>query len=143
MPGEKVDLEVFRKGRTLRLKATLGERPILNGVRPAVNTEPPEPLESEGLGITVQALERSVRERLELSSSLRGVMITDVEFDSLAAEKGVLPLSIVTHVNDRAIESVEAWDDAIGRLQSGHAVKIDVFFPGPSSGTRSFFLRAP
>lgn len=144
MPGEKVDLEVFRKGRTLHMQATLGERPLLNGVRPAVGTEPPaKPLESEGLGITVQALERDLRERLKLSSSLRGVMITDVEFDSLAAEKGVFPLSIVTHFNDRAIESVEAWDDAIGRLRSGQAVKIDVFVPGPNGGTRIFFLRAP
>jgi serine protease Do len=143
MPGEKVDLEVFRKGRTLSMKATLGERPLQNDIQPAVRDNSPErskPLESEGLGITVQALDERLR---ELSPSLEGVMITDVEFDSLAAEKGVLPMRIVTHVNDHAIESVEAWDEEIGRLRSGQPVKIDVVIPGPNSGNQTFFLRAP
>ncbi len=143
MPGEKVDLEVFRKGRTLRLKATLGQRPLQNDIRPVVRVDSPEPskpLESEGLGITVQALGERLR---ELSPSLRGVVITDVEFDSLAAEKGVLRLRIVTHVNDRAIESVEAWDKVIARLRAGQPVKIDVVIPGPNGGNQTFFLRAP
>ena len=139
MPGEKVELEVFRKGRTLRLKATLGQRPLRNG-QPVVRVEPAKPLESDGLGITVQALGERLR---ELSPSLRGVVITDVEFDSLAAEKGVVPMGIVTHLNDRAIESVEDWDDVIGQLRSGEPVKIDVVFPGPSGRNQTFFLRAP
>ena len=141
MPGEKVDLEVFREGRTLRLRATLGERPLQNEVQPAVSVDTPEPKkprESEGLGITVQALDR-----FDLNASLRGVMITEVEFDSLAAEKGVLPMRIVTHVNDAEIDSVEAWDDVIGRLRSGQPVKIDVVVPGPNGGFQTFFLRAP
>ena len=146
MPGETVDLEVFRKGRTLSMRATLGERPLQDDIQPAVSSdspEPPEPRESEGLGITVQALDRSIRERFELRSSLHGVIVTDVEFDSLAAEKGIPAGSIVTHVNDHEIDSVEAWDDVIEGLRSGQAVKIDVFFPGPNQGRRSFFLRAP
>jgi len=146
MPGEKVDLEIFRGGRTLHKRATLGERPLQNDFQPAVSVDTPEPekpVESEGLGITVQALDSRVRERFELSSSLRGVMVTDVEFDSLAAEKGILPLRIVTHVNDHEIESVEAWDREIDGLRSGQPVKIDVIIPGPNGGHQSFFLRAP
>ncbi len=146
MPGEKVDLEVFREGRTLRMQATLGERPLQNEFQPAAaieSPEPDEPKESKGLGITVQALDRRVRERFELSSSLEGVMITEVEFDSLAAEKGVLPLRIVTHVNGQSIDSVDAWDEAIGRLRPGQPVKIDCVVPGPNGGFQTFFLRAP
>ena len=146
MPGEKVELEIFREGRTLTKRATLGERPLQSDAQPAVSIDSPEPekpIESKGLGITVQALDRRVRERFELSSSLRGVMITDVEFDSLAAEKGILPLRIVTHVNGSEIDSVEAWDDAIGALRSGQPVKIDVVVPGPNGGRQTFFLRAP
>jgi serine protease Do len=136
MPGEKVDIEVFRKGRTLSMRATLGERPLQDGIRPAVNSPaPPKPRESEGLGITVRALDPH--------SSLRGVMITDIKFDSLAAEKGIFEGGIVTHVNDSAIDSVEAWDDVIEKLRSGQAVKIDVVVPPSGGGNRTFFLRAP
>ncbi len=145
MPGERVELEIFRDGKTMTKRATLGERPLQNDAQPAVSVETPEdePRESQGLGITVQALDRRVRERFELSSSLRGVMITDVDFDSQAAAKGVLPLRIVTHVNGDEIESVEAWDSAIEKLRSGQPVKIDVLVPGPNGGRQSFFLRAP
>ncbi|NIM01792.1 MAG: PDZ domain-containing protein [Acidobacteria bacterium] len=145
MPGERVELEIFRDGKGLTKSATLGERPLQNEPQPAVGVDTPEdePQESEGLGITVQALDRRVREQFELSSSLRGVLITDVEFDSQAAEKGVLPLRIVTHVNGEEIDSVEAWDAAIRRLRPGQPVKIDVVVPVPNGGQQTFFLRAP
>jgi len=145
MPGEKVDLEVFRKGRTLQLNATLGERP-LSQVEPAANieeSEPEKPAESKGLGITVQAIDPEVRDGLDLRDSLQGVIITDVEFDSLAAEKGILPLRVVTHVNDSPIETVEDWEVEIAKIESGRPVKIDVMVPGANRTNRTFFLRAP
>ena len=146
MPGDEVQIEVFRKGKTIKLDAVLGERPLQDAPTPASSVqdpEPPEPAESKGLGITVQGIGRSIRERLALRSGTQGVLITDVEFDSLAAEKGILPMRIVTRVNDEAVESVDDWDAAVGSLRTGEPVKIDLLIPGPNGGTQTFFLRAP
>ena len=46
-------------------------------------------------------------------------------------------------VNGDEIDSVEAWDAAIGQLRPGQPVKIDVVVPGPNGGRQTFFLRAP
>jgi serine protease Do len=146
MPGDRVEIELFRKGGTLTVRATLGERPLQNTAQPAAGVEeqdPVDPVESQGLGITVQSINNRVRERLELPDSVRGVLITDVAFDSLAAEKGISPLRVITHVNDREIRDVEGWDDAVGSLRPNQPVKIDVLVPGPNGGAQTFFLRAP
>jgi serine protease Do len=146
MPGEKVELEVFRKGRSMQLNATLGERPLQDEIEPAANiedSEPDRPIESEGLGITVQAIDRQMRESLGLRDSVQGVIITDVAFDSLAAEKGILPMRIVTHLNDTRLETVRDWEEEIAKIKPGRPVKIDVFVPGTNGGNQTFFLRAP
>ena len=146
MPGERAEIEVFRKGATTKVRATLGERPLQNAIQPASDvgeSNPAQPIESEGLGITVQGIDTRVRERLRLRRSVHGVLITDVAFDSLAAEKGIQPLRIVTHFNDESIRSVEEWEEAVEALRTGQPVKIDVHVPGPNSGPRTFFLRAP
>lgn len=146
MPGDKVEIEVFRKGRSHKLNAVLGERPLESSPEPAANVEEPEspkPVVSEGLGITVQGISQGMRERLGLRAETRGVMITDVVFDSLAAEKGIQPIRIVTHVNDREINSVDDWNTVVGSLRSGQPVKLDLLVPGPNPGNQTFFLRAP
>ena len=58
-------------------------------------------------------------------------MITDVEFDSLAAEKGILPGRIVTHVNDEARSNPSRTGTTRSgiALRSSQPVKIDVRRP--------------
>lgn len=144
MPGDSVDLEIYRSGRPLELTATLAERPQGNAIVPASTPvepeEEPEPAESTGLGITVQAIDDAVRGQMGLDPSIRGVLVTDVEFDSLAAEKGLVRNFIVIGLNDEPIESVSDWDRALGKLRRGQPVKVDV--TSPRGNRASFFLRA-
>ena len=70
------------------------------------------------------------------------MVITDVEFGSEADRKGLQPMLVVTAVNDRPIEGVDDWDDAMESLGSGSAVKLDLVAPGGEQ-TFFFFLRAP
>ena len=150
-PGDDVRLEIFRKHgdktSTLDLTAKLQDRdeglranatPQAPGIEP--RGEEPSPAKSEGFGMTVTNLTRSARERLGLPAGQNGVVVTDIEFNSAAARKGVEPDMLVTSINGRAIDSVDDWNAAIKRNKPGQPVKIDL-----RDGQRAFsiFLHVP
>jgi serine protease Do len=145
-PGDTVKLEIFRKGKTLQLDATLedrdeGLRAQNQGVRDPRRREEPEPeAASTGLGITVEALTDETRERFQLEQDQHGVRITDVEFNSTAADKGVLRNMVVVGINGKPVRGLSAWNDIIESLESGDAVKLDLL-AGPRQVT--VFLRVP
>jgi len=148
-PGDQVTLEVYRKegdkGRTLTMKAELADRE--EGLRAAnsrdTRTEPrsqeePERAESSALGMTVIELSRSARERLGVDE---GVLVTDVEFDSQAANKGIGRDMVITSVNDQPLRSMGDWQETVDRARPGSVLKLDVSAPGQRSFT--VFLRVP
>lgn len=147
-PGDRVRLNIFRQGSDLQITVTLGDRESgLETDRGDDRREPSrerdqEPEESTGLGLTVESLRSSFRERLQLEGDQHGVVITDVEFGSEADRKGLQPMLVVTAINDQPIESVSDWSDAIDSLKSGSAVKLDLVAPGGEQ-TFFFFLRVP
>ena len=71
---------------------------------------------------------------------MNGVLITEVEFNSLAAEKGLGRGLVITAVNNTPVSNVSEWDGVIGELRRGQPVKIDAV--APSGQTARFFLRA-
>ena len=82
------------------------------------------------------------RARLELGDRVRGVVITDVDFESEADDKGLRPGMVIAAVNDNPVRDVSEWEDAMGRLHSGSAVKLDIVLPR-SDQIYYFFLRVP
>jgi serine protease Do len=147
MPDEKVRLTVYRDGRTRQIDVTLGDRRRGLDDLPASEQQPEPsrrdtaPEESSGLGLTVESLDARARSRLGLEDDTRGVVITEVEFDSEADRKGVRPTMVVRAVNDRPVRNVSDWEGALEQLRSGAPVKLDVSLPGDLR--RVYFLRAP
>lgn len=148
-PGDAVNLEVFRNGRTLRMDATLADRQeqldrATNNDR-SPNRPVPEPLEeSSGMGITVRTLDREQRERWNLDSDMRGVVVTDVEFGSEAADKNILRNMIIVGVNDEPIRNTSDWEAALDGIPRGSPIKLGLVILTPSGPRNaSVFLRAP
>jgi len=100
----------------------------------------PEVFESEGLGVTVETLNSGRREELRLDENQQGVVVTEVEFGSPAAEKGMQPGIIITAVNDMVVESVADWREALSGLDPGSSAKLDVLV---GRQTSYYFLRTP
>ena len=67
-------------------------------------------------------------------------MITEVDFESEADDKGLRPTMVIAAVNDNPVRSVAEWKDAMDGLRSGSAVKLDILAPG-SDQVFYFFLR--
>jgi serine protease Do len=147
-PGEKVGLSVFRGGRDVDLRVTLGDRD--EGIRREFADDTPEgrpgrieqPEESSGLGLTVENLSGRTRDGLGLGEDQQGVVVTHVDFESEADGKGLRPTMVIVAVNDQPIESVSEWERAIEGLRPGSPVKLDVVPPGGET-VFYFFLRAP
>jgi serine protease Do len=147
-PGDKVRLTVFRGGRSIEIVATLGDRESALEAGSGEDA-PPEPSERErepeassGLGLTVEGLDATSRRQLGIPESLRGVVITDVDFESEADAKGLRRAMIVTAVNEQPVGDAAEWRRAISGIRPGAPVKLDVMLPGGTQPTY-FFLRAP
>ena len=150
-PGDAVKLEVFRKdgerSRTLTVKAELTDRG--EGLASATGRDrreqrPEEPhpqvAKNSALGMTVTELSNQARERIGLEEASRGMLVTEVEFNSQAADKGITRDMVVTSVNDKPVRSLSDWRGAIEAAQPGAVIKLEIL-----AGTREFtvFLRAP
>ena len=145
-PGEKVRLNVLRQGKPLNMRITLGDREEALLAEAGGERQPRgpgrEPEESTGLGVTVENLGSRTRDQLGLGDDVRGVVITDVDFESEADDKGLRPTMVIAAVNDNPVRSVSEWEDAMGGLRSGSPVKLDIVLPG-SDQVIYFFLRVP
>ncbi len=145
-PGEKVRLNVLRQGKPLNMRITLGDREEALLAETGGERQPRgpgrEPEESTGLGVTVENLSSRTRDQLGLGDEVRGVVITDVDFESEADDKGLRPTMVIAAVNDNPVRSVSEWEDAMGGLRPGFPVKLDIVLPG-SDQVIYFFLRVP
>jgi serine protease Do len=82
-PGTTVTLDILRDGNPMTIRVTLGERPANLGLVAGVAQSPSQgPLR----GITVQNLTPALRNQLGLPSSVQGVMISEVDPSSPAAQ---------------------------------------------------------
>jgi serine protease Do len=127
-PGETVHLEVFRGGKTLDLavKLTSREEGLAAEVpesRPSERDEPVKP--AAGLGIAVDELTPALRDRLDLAD-VQGVIITQVDPASAAADKGISPRMVITGIDDKPIRNVADWNRAVGKLRVGDLVMLEI-----------------
>ncbi len=150
-PGDQVRLELYRKdgdrGRTVDVRVTLGDREKglqanaqPSGTRPQAEEEP-EPSVATSLGITVKTPTAGERRQLRLGPAEHGVLVTEVEFNSAAQEKGIQAGMVILAINGQATETVEGWEHVTEELRSGTPCKIDV--RADQGRVISFYLRVP
>ncbi len=150
-PGDKVELEVFRKGKTFTTTATLAERDIAQltgqsrGDQDRDRTPPREgTVETTDLGVTVETFDPNApRFRgMGLDTSVEGVLVTRVQFGSQADDKGVTENTVITHVDDQRVRNLGDWKKAMASLKPGKTVKLEWTDPRGRSGA-FVFLTVP
>jgi len=113
--GQNARLEILRNGQRRTLNLRLGERPSEQtlAANNAPNQEDATPPATPGapgvaqgsLGLSVRPLTQADRTRYELEGNQSGVVVTSVDPDSDAAEKGVQPGDVILQAGGRAIAS--------------------------------------
>jgi serine protease Do len=102
-PGSKTDVTLWRNGKTETLSVTLGELPGAEKVAAANPAAPAAPDTLEGFGLTVTPADDGV-----------GLVVTAVEPDSAAAERGIEAGDVILAVNSQEVKSAADLEKAVG-----------------------------
>lgn len=103
-PGETVPVKVLRDGKTRELEVTVKELP---GSERLAQADRQGSDEGTLNGVTVSDLDPRVRQQLNLPPRMNGVVVTDVEPGSAAAESGLRPGDVITEINRQPVKSAE------------------------------------
>src|SRR5437763_7234528 len=124
--GQSVQLSVWRKGQTMKVPIKTGELP--NEIARTSNTLPVQPSqpkqESVGkFGLQVQELTKDVAERLHLPVQ-QGVVVTDVEDNSIAASQDIQREDVITEVDGKPVTSVQSFREALSKADPKRGVLL-------------------
>ncbi len=124
--GQSVQLTVWRKGQTIKLPIKTGELP--NEIARTSNTLPVQPSqpkqESVGkFGLQVQELTKDVAERLHLPVQ-QGVVVTDVEDNSIAASQDIQREDVITEVDGKPVTSVQSFREVLSKADPKRGVLL-------------------
>jgi serine protease Do len=144
-PNDTVEIEISRAGKPMTLKVTLGERPDreqmtrMNGGAPS---SPGSPKATDELGITVQELTPNLARQLGLRGSTSGVVVTDVDQDSPAANprSGLRQGDVIIGINGEDVTNVEDFDRLIAQQDVLEGFRLKVRRQGV---TQNVFIKAP
>ena len=111
-PGTKIDLVVLRDGKRKTFNVTLGTRPPSEEL--SAGGGPTDMFEQ--LGFSGDNLTKDMAESLGYEGQ-RGVLVTEVDPQSQAAEVGLAPGALIKEVNRREVGSVKEFRDAIDKAK--------------------------
>ncbi len=112
-PGEKVTLTLIRDGRKRDVEVTIGE--LDPQLLTRAGQAPPSGRSQSELfsGVSVAKLTPEMRERLGLPESTEGLLVTEVEPDSEAAEAGLRSGHVITEIDRRRVGSLREGREAV------------------------------
>jgi serine protease Do len=106
-PGSVATLDILRDGHPMTIKVTLGERPA----DLAVTAGGPSSISQGTLrGITVQNLTPALRDQLSLPSNVTGVVISDLDQNSPAAQAGLQQGDVIESINRKPVRTTAEFN---------------------------------
>lgn len=98
-------IDVWRDGKPLKLKATVGERKGPESAGPAGPERPVQAGSLPALGITVAPLDDAMRKKLGLQEEASGVVVLEVVPDGPSARNGMRPGDIIVEVDRNPVSN--------------------------------------
>jgi serine protease Do len=104
-PGSTVPLKVLRDGDTKTLEVKVKELP---GTEKLAKNDNNKSDDTGTLnGVTVTDLDRGARQQFEVPANLKGVVVTEVDPNSAAAEAGLQPGDVIQEINRKPVKTAE------------------------------------
>jgi len=106
--GKQVPVTIWRDGKELVVTATLAEKPSdaqLAAADQGSRAESTRATDLAGLGMKVAPIGPDLKEKYQLNSDQKGVVITDVSAGGAAAEKGLKPGDVIMEVQQAEVTS--------------------------------------
>lgn len=118
-PGSQVHLKVFRNGSYKDVTVTLAEYPnkLLAGNNPDDDDNQPG-MNGSGekgalKGVSVQTLTSEIRQQLNVPAGAKGVVVTEVDQESVAAQEGLRQGDVIEQVNHKPVTNVAEFNAAM------------------------------
>ncbi len=119
--GAKAEVTVLRKGKEIKVDVTLGR--LEDGEKQMAKAEeedsdtPKTSQSAKALGLTLSQLGDDARKTFKLKDSVKGVLVTGVEANSPAADKGLRPGDVIEEVNQQSVDKPADVSAAIDGLK--------------------------
>jgi serine protease Do len=123
-PGTEVSLRVWREGKEIDLKAKLEALPSELAEGPAASSGESE--EFAALGFSVADLTNSLRQQLKLNPRVNGVVITEINRSSAAAQAGLRPQDVILSVNRSPVTSVSEFRERTRGVKKGQSLLLQI-----------------
>ena len=118
--GKEVDVVIIRKGQEETHKVTLGRLEDTDKAVPAAvkKDEPAEkPVTQKALGLDLATLSKDLRSRYKIKDSVKGVIITNVDSTSDAADKRLSPGEVIVEVAQEAVANAADVKKRVDQLK--------------------------
>ena len=119
--GDAVTMEVLRDGETVPLEVTLARREDAEAeaVPASAQTQPGVPETSEMLGLTLSPVTPELVQQFSLPDDQQGVVVTEIDQVSDAADKGLLPGDVITEAGQQPVATVADVEAAVTAAEEG------------------------
>jgi serine protease Do len=111
--GADVDVVVWRDGSETTIQAEIGQMPGQEQMAALSGDEVPEQSDAPKLGLMLSQLTPEAREQFELPAEAEGVVVTDVQPGSPAAEKGLQRGDVIVEADRKQVSDPKAIADAV------------------------------
>ncbi len=122
LPGTEVKIKVIREGKGKVIPVTIGEQ---TGDKKDVAGD----YENVLSGVHIQELTPDIKKGLEIPDKTSGVIVTNIEEDTPAAEllkKG----DVIQEINRKSINDLEAYTEVVSKISKKESVLLLVFRSG-------------
>jgi serine protease Do len=119
--NKEVEVGLLRDGKKLTIKVTVAELPDdkdleqAQGEKPAGKQKESASSNVAGLGFSVAAVTPALKEKFDLPSDAKGLVVTDVKPSSAAADRGLRPGDVIL---EAAQEPVKTLADLNGKIDA-------------------------
>jgi serine protease Do len=114
-----VNLSIMRNGKAITLKPTLSEAESASA---AVDNAPALQMPQEDLA--VKDLTPALRQRYQIQPNLDGVLVSQINPNGQASEKGVRPGDLITEINRQPVKSAAAFQAFYAKVKKGEVVLL-------------------
>ena len=115
-PNSKAKVDIIRDGKETSIEVTIGTMP--QKMEGQLAEKP------TAWGLSVQDITPELAQHLGLNPGEKGVVVTDVEPESPAAEAGLRPGDVIKEVNRQPIENAVGYNTVIENVKEGESVLL-------------------
>ncbi|MDC7683659.1 Do family serine endopeptidase [Asticcacaulis sp. BYS171W] len=129
-PGEKVEVEVLRNGKLVKLTIVAALRPSEDILAKGVNggegdkTTPNGEKAPAVLGLSVKPIDPAARKEFSIEPEVNGVVITAIEPTSDGAKKGLKPGDVIVRANNLPVASRADFDKIVADMKTANRPSI-------------------